>query len=174
MSMSNRELTTLARHSKSNEELAEAIKSGKGKELAEENDRAEKIAGGKKMLAQADKVLALAEKHYGERLVSARVDIAKEAADAEAKINADSAALLDRARVLDNDRANLDQRKAALDEQDAALVLASIAAADREIAAEARQMEQDKRDSELRTREAVASESETARAEYDKWQAARP
>lgn len=174
MGMSNRELTTLERHTRSNEALAAAINSGKGKELAKENDRAEKIAGGKKKLAQADKVLADAKATAKAVARDGGREAARLIADAGGAINQTKADLTERARVLDNDRSKLDQRKEALDEQDRSGIRKREAVKKREVDAEARQMEQDARDSELRTRETKADVREAEIAKFDAWRAAAP
>ncbi len=170
----NNQIQAMLRKSKADEELAKAIKSGAGKLLATENDRAEKIAGGKKKLDAAAKVLVDAETAYGSRVEAGDREAVRLVADANGAINQAKAGLAERGRVLDQEAAKIERRKITLDERDRAAEESLRLIKERQDTAEARGMELDRRESEVRTREATVSESEAKRVEYERWQSERP
>jgi len=127
--MNNKEMMVLTRLSLSYDRWASALKSGAGaKQWLVENDRAEKIAGGAKKLAEADKVLADAKN----RETAANVEAARIVDDAsifadniktEAAVNSNkhTAALNERERTLEAQCAAADKLALSLDEQAVAL-----------------------------------------------------
>lgn len=170
----NSQIQAMLRKAKADEGLTKAIKSGKGKELAKENDRAEKIAGGKRKIEQADKVLADAHIEAEEVVGKAKADgviLSRAAAD---EIKAGTAALDERRGNLDTLQTSLDgQRKnQALKSQeleDAATVLE-----DRKTAADTRDGTLDRRESEVGRREKDATIREAEIKRFDDWRAAAP
>ena len=134
--LNNKEMMALTRLSLSYDRWASALKSGaSAKQWLVENDRAEKIAGGAKKLAEADKVLADA-KAKAARIV----DDASVFADnikTEAAVNSDkhTAALNERERTLEAQCAAADKLALSLDEQAVALDGREKSVKDRETAA---------------------------------------
>ena len=120
--MNNKEMMVLTRLSLSYDRWASALKSGaSAKQWLVENDRAEKIAGGAKKLAEADKVLADANVE-GKRIVD-DASIFADNIKTEAAVNSNkhTAALNERERTLEAQCAAADKLALSLDEQAVAL-----------------------------------------------------
>ena len=134
--MNNKEMMALTRLSLSYDRWASALKSGAGaKQWLVENDRAEKIAGGAKKLAEADKVLADANVE-GKRIVDdASIFADNIKTEAAVKSNKHTAVLNERERTLEAQCAAADKLALSLDEQAVALDGREKRVKDRETAA---------------------------------------
>jgi hypothetical protein len=137
--MNNKEMMALTRLSLSYDRWASALKSGAGaKQWLVENDRAEKIAGGAKKLAEADKILvdAKAKKAKAARIVDDASVFADNIKD-EAAVNSNkhTAVLNERERTLEAQCAAADKLALSLDEQAVALDEREKRVKDRETAA---------------------------------------
>jgi hypothetical protein len=134
--LNNKEMMVLTRLSLSYDRWASALKSGaSAKQWLVENDRAEKIAGGAKKLAEADKVLADANVE-GKRIVD-DASIFADNIKTEAAVNSNkhTAALNERERTLEAQCAAADKLALSLDEQAVALDGREKSVKDRETAA---------------------------------------
>ena len=120
--LNNKEMMVLTRLSLSYDRWASALKSGaSAKQWLVENDRAEKIAGGAKKLAEADKVLADAKAKAASIVDDASVFADNIKTEAAVNSNKHTAALNERERTLEAQCAAADKLALGLDEQAVAL-----------------------------------------------------
>ena len=120
--LNNKEMMALTRLSLSYDRWASALKSGaSAKQWLVENDRAEKIAGGAKKLAEADKVLADAKAKAASIVDDASVFADNIKTEAAVNSNKHTAALNERERTLEAQCAAADKLALGLDEQAVAL-----------------------------------------------------
>lgn len=174
MIMSNREIIALERQARAQEALAKAIKTDAGKAFSKERELIEKAQGGKKKLAQAEKVLAAAESRAAEIVAEAQVNAAAVARLTQEEIDAVQHRLADEEQRLKAVEASQAARTGTLNDREIELQQVAEALKERETAVEARESETLRRESKVTAREKQAEARETEIKRFEAWRAAAP
>lgn len=173
--MNNKEITALLREAESRDNLAVALKGGKAAaEFRKEREALEKVAGGKKKLAEVDKVLADARTKAGQAITAGEAEGVRLTRAAAGDILARRAALNDREAGLDTQKVNLSARKDDLDARQLRLDGGLDELVTRAATADERDGTLNGRETAVAARESRATAREAEIKRFDDWRAAAP